>query len=282
MKCERIPLGAQGAYLDTYFLADSPELKAGACRPAVVVCPGGGYAYTSDREAEPIALALCARGFHACVLRYPCAPARFPAALRALAEAVAWVRAGAAENHVDPRQISVCGFSAGGHLAGSLGVFWNAPFLAAETGLAPQDMRPDKMVLCYPVITGGEFAHKGSFDNLLGADADAARRAEVSLEQHVTQDTPPAFLWHTYTDPGVPVENTMLFDLEKDPEELENVAEDPAYGESLAGLQRRLADFVLFHSTGKVYRNRQEPQLRKQEELDAQAERMKEFIRERW
>lgn len=51
MKCERIPLGAQGAYLDTYFLADSPELKAGACRPAVVVCPGGGYAYTSDREA---------------------------------------------------------------------------------------------------------------------------------------------------------------------------------------------------------------------------------------
>ena len=175
MKCERIPLGAQGAYLDTYFLADSPELKAGACRPAVVVCPGGGYAYTSDREAEPIALALCARGFHACVLRYPCAPARFPAALRALAEAVAWVRAGAAENHVDPRQISVCGFSAGGHLAGSLGVFWNAPFLAAETGLAPQDMRPDKMVLCYPVITGGEFAHKGSFDNLLGADADAAR-----------------------------------------------------------------------------------------------------------
>ena len=211
MKCERIPLGAQGAYLDTYFLADSPELKAGACRPAVVVCPGGGYAYTSDREAEPIALALCARGFHACVLRYPCAPARFPAALRALAEAVAWVRAGAAENHVDPRQISVCGFSAGGHLAGSLGVFWNAPFLAAETGLAPQDMRPDKMVLCYPVITGGEFAHKGSFDNLLGADADAARRAEVSLEQHVTQDTPPAFLWHTYTDPGVPVENTMLF-----------------------------------------------------------------------
>ena len=78
------------------------------------------------------------------------------------------------------------------------------------------------------------------------------------------------------------MENTMLFDLEKDPEELENVAEDPAYGEILAGLQRRLADFVLFHSTGKVYRNRQEPQLRKQEELDAQAERMKQFIRERW
>ena len=192
MKCERIPLGAQGAYLDTYFLADSPELKAGACRPAVVVCPGGGYAYTSDREAEPIALALCARGFHACVLRYPCAPARFPAALCALAEAVAWVRAGAAENHVDPRQISVCGFSAGGHLAGSLGVFWNAPFLAAETGLAPQDMRPDKMVLCYPVITGGEFAHKGSFDNLLGADVKKKTERYYCSDRHVTRTTPRA------------------------------------------------------------------------------------------
>ena len=180
------------------------------CRPAVIVCPGGGYAYVADGEAEPIAMALCGRGFHACVLRYPCAPARFPAALCALAEAVAWVRAGAAENHVDPRQISVCGFSAGGHLAGSLGVFWNAPFLAAETGLVPQDMRPDKMVLCYPVITGGEFAHKGSFDNLLGADADAARRAEVSLEQHVTANTPPAFLWHTWTDQSVPAENSLL------------------------------------------------------------------------
>ena len=78
------------------------------------------------------------------------------------------------------------------------------------------------------------------------------------------------------------MENAMLFDLEKDPEELENAAENPAYGEILAGLQRRLADFVLFHSTGKVYRNRQELQLRKQEELDAQAERMKGFIRERW
>ncbi len=212
MKCERIPLGAQGAYLDTYFLADSPELKAGACRPAVVVCPGGGYAYTSDREAEPIALALCARGFHACVLRYPCAPARFPAALRALAEAVAWVRAGAAEKPCGPaanlRMRFFCGRASGGQ-----------PWCVLERTVPRCRNRP-----CPPGHAPGqngallpryyrreEFAHKGSFDNLLGADADAARRAEVSLEQHVTQDTPPAFLWHTYTDPGVPVENTMLF-----------------------------------------------------------------------
>lgn len=78
------------------------------------------------------------------------------------------------------------------------------------------------------------------------------------------------------------MENAMLFDLEKDPEELENVAGKTEYADILSEMQRRLADFVLFHSFGKVYRNRQEPQLRKQEELDAQAERMKKFIRERW
>ena len=169
--------------------------------------------FTSDREAEPIAMAFGARGFHTCVLRYPCAPARFPAALCALAGAVAWVRGHAQELHADPGQIAVCGFSAGGHLAGSLGVFWNEPFLAQQTGLAPDAVRPDKMVLCYPVITSGAFAHTGSFDNLLGEDADAARRAELSLECRVTADTPPAFLWHTYTDPDVPVENTLLFAL---------------------------------------------------------------------
>lgn len=210
MRCERVELGG-GAWLETYFLDASPELKASACRPVAVVCPGGGYAYRSDREGEPIALALCARGFHACVAHYPVAPARFPEALCALARAVAWVRAHAQEIHADAGQVSVCGFSAGGHLAGSLGVFWNAPFLAEAAGLAPEQMRPDKMVLCYPVITGGKFAHKGSFDNLLGEDAGDARRAELSLERCVTPDTPPTFLWHTVTDPAVPVENSLMF-----------------------------------------------------------------------
>lgn len=210
MKCERIPLGADNAWMDTYFLDASPELAAGDCRPVVLICPGGAYAHTSDREAEPIALALCARGFHTGVVRYPCAPARFPAALCALARAVAWMRANAKSFYADASRIAVCGFSAGGHLAGSLGAFWNAPFLAEETGLSPHEMRPDRVVLCYPVVTGGAFAHKRSIDNLLGEDAGAARRAEVSLEQQVTGDFPPTFLWHTCTDPAVPVENSLL------------------------------------------------------------------------
>lgn len=213
MYCERISLGADGAYLNTYFLDASPDLRQSGRRPVVVICPGGGYHFTSDREAEPIAMAFGARGFHTCVLRYPVAPVRYPAALCALAQAVAWVRSNADAYHIDPRQVTVCGFSAGGHLAGSLGVFWNTPSLAKQTGLSPAEMRPDKMVLCYPVITGGEYAHKGSFDNLLGEDADAAKRAEQSLELHVTADVPPTFLWHTYTDDTVPVENSLLLAL---------------------------------------------------------------------
>lgn len=212
MQCENISLGNRGAVLHTYFLEQSPEIRCSDKRPCVVVCPGGAYRYTSDREAEPVALAFAARGIHACVLRYPCAPeAHFPDALCALGSALVWIRAHAAQYAIDARQISVCGFSAGGHLAASLGVYWSEPFLSDLVGEAATEMRPDKMILCYPVITAGEYAHKGSIDNLLGADLGASRRDIASLEQHVKPTTPPAFLWHTLADSAVPVENTLLF-----------------------------------------------------------------------
>lgn len=211
MHCERVPIGPDGAVLETYFLASSPDLKNSACRPVVLICPGGGYSYTSDREAEPVAMAFCARGFHACVLRYPCAPARFPAALCSLARAVAWLRSQAERFGLDGGRVAVCGFSAGGHLAASLGVFWNAPFLAEQTGLEAESVRPDRLVLGYPVISGGEFSHRGSFDALLGPDAGQQAREKLSLERCVTADVLPVFLWHTATDPSVPVENALLF-----------------------------------------------------------------------
>lgn len=209
MICKRVGL-EPSAYLDTYFQECSPELAASSCRPVVLVCPGGGYAFTSDREAEPIALAFAARGFHAAVLRYPVAPHRFPDALCSLARAVAWLREHAEEYHLNASQISTCGFSAGGHLAGSLGVFWNRPFLAEETGLTAEQIRPNRQILCYPAITSGEFAHRGSFENLLGEDADEKTLEQHSLELQVSRDTPPTFLWHTYEDQTVPVENALL------------------------------------------------------------------------
>ena len=178
-------------------------------RRSVIICPGGAYAYRSDREAEPIALVFTAMGFNTYVVEYRVAPAVHPAPVLDVASAVAWVRAHAAEFRADPDAIAVMGFSAGGHAAGSLGVYWHDAPLMAQAGLTPEEAKPNAMVLCYPVITGGEFAHRGSFENLTGT-TDLAVHAEFSLDTKVTSQTPPTFLWHTWEDGAVPVENSLM------------------------------------------------------------------------
>ena len=178
-------------------------------RRSIVICPGGGYQFRSAREAGPIAMVFAAMGFNTFVVEYHVAPAVHPAALFDVAHAVAWVRAHAEECHADPDKIAVMGFSAGGHAAGHLGVRWHEEDLMASFGLTPAQAKPNAMVLCYPVITGGEFAHRGSFVNLTGTE-DLAVHARYSLDEMVTDQAPPTFLWHTFEDGSVPVENTML------------------------------------------------------------------------
>ena len=200
------------ANLFTYFLDNSPEIDPNRKRPIVVICPGGGYHMTSDREAEALAVKFLAMGYHAAVLRYSVAPARFPVALLQLAAAVSLLRGNAEKWHIDPDKIVVQGSSAGGHLAASLGVFWNKPFVAEALGVKAEMVRPNGLMLSYPVITSGEKAHQGSFENVLGEDyADEEKRRFLSLEYNVTKDTPPTFLWHTAPDDTVPVENSLLF-----------------------------------------------------------------------
>jgi acetyl esterase/lipase len=191
--------------METYVL--SGEKK----RPLVLICPGGGYRFVSPREAEPIALQFNAAGFHACVLTYSVAPRRHPQPLRDLSRAMCLIRENASAWRVNPAEIAVCGFSAGGHLAASLGVHWMKSYLEGIPGIVLPENRPNALVLAYPVITSGTHAHEGSFENLLGQDADRHERQEMSLELHVSQNTPPSFLWHTFEDAGVPVENTLLF-----------------------------------------------------------------------
>lgn len=184
----------------------APERK----RPAVIVCAGGGYWQRSDRESEPIALQFMAIGCHAFILDYSVAPNHYPTSVRELGEAVAYIRDHAAQWNVDPKQIIVCGFSAAGHLSCSLGVFWDKELVYGAIGRKPEEIRPDGMILSYPVITGGEFAHVNSFKRLLGDDVTQEERDRVSLEQFVTEKTPKAFIWHTVTDENVPVENSLL------------------------------------------------------------------------
>ena len=210
----RIDLATEGAYLETYFLDYSDRLKNSAVRPVVLICPGGGYSYTTDREAEPLALAFASRGYHAAVLRYPCAPTRYPAALVSLGQAVLWLRAHAEEYRIDGQRLCVSGYSAGGHLAASLGVFWHREFLHKLLGCTGEEIHPQALLLGYPVITDGDGEEKGdyySLRNLLGREASAEEVALQCLENHVTDKTPPTFLWSTDTDELVPIRNSILF-----------------------------------------------------------------------
>lgn len=192
-------------YMMTYILKhpfDDPR-KEPQKRPLIVICPGGGYRYCSEREAEPIALNFNAAGFHAVVVYYS-TNEKYPASLIDLSNAVVKIREHAEEWHVASDKIIVCGFSAGGHLAGNLGVAWNC-----EPAIVRSDEfnKPNGMILSYAVITSGEKTNPASMQVLTGGEEDIMKK--VSLEKNVTKDCPPAFIWHTYTDGVVPIENSV-------------------------------------------------------------------------
>lgn len=180
-------------------------------RGAVLVCPGGGYTNRAAHEQHPIAERYRDAGFHAFVLQYRVHPNLHPAPLLDVSRALRLIRHNANRWGLDPQRIAVCGFSAGGHLTASLGVHYGLDVLDVGDALDGVSCRPDALILSYAVLSGKAFRHEGSFTNLLGPDPDPALFALMSLEDHVTPDTPPAFLWHTADDPVVPVANSLFF-----------------------------------------------------------------------
>lgn len=214
MICKSIPLPPfEDAKLDVICLSDSEELNH-APRPAIIVFPGGGYEFLSDREAEPIAIRFLAEGFATFILRYSIKPnTKGGAPLAEAALAILHLRQHAKEYHLDPDRVFVCGFSAGGHAAGALGVYWDTdPLAKILPAVDPALLCPTGMILSYPVITGGPLTHSGSLKNYFGTKEPSTEQIDFfSLEKHVTKNTPPTFLWHTYTDTTVPFQNTMLF-----------------------------------------------------------------------
>ncbi len=198
----------QGAAGRLYILAwnTPPQLSPRRRRPAVLVLPGGGYGHVSVREGEPVAMTFAAAGYSAFVLDYSVAPARFPTALREAAMAMAYIRAHAGEFEADPAMVAAVGFSAGGHLCGTLGMLFDCP--EVRDIAPPELLRPDALGLCYPVAVSWGKTHEGSFQNLCGQDA--ALRERLSLDRLVRPGVPPVFLWHTRTDESVPVRNSLL------------------------------------------------------------------------
>lgn len=179
-------------------------------RPSILICPGGGYAGVSQREGEPIGLHFLPEGYNVFVLTYSVAPHRFPTQLREVAAAMELIRHNAEEWNCDPSRVAIMGFSAGGHLAAHYSTCYDCPEVRA---LFPASHPASASILCYPVITADpKYAHMGSFINLTGHDPITAEdMAKFSCEQQVTDRTPPAFLWHTAADNGVPVMNSLLY-----------------------------------------------------------------------
>jgi len=179
---------------------------------AVIVCPGGGYTHLADHEGRPVAEWLNSIGITAFVLKYRIGPKyHHPAPLQDAARAIRTVRARAAEWNIDPKRIGILGFSAGGHLASTIGTHFDAGNASAEDPIERVSSRPDLLVLIYPVITMGEFTHAGSKKQLIGENASADMVKLLSNEQQITKQTPPTFLVHTANDSAVPVENSLHF-----------------------------------------------------------------------
>ena len=193
----------------TPFLAPK-ETATGA---AIIVCPGGGYARLSDvKEGSDVAKWLNSLGISAFVLKYRLGMRYHqPTPLLDAARAIRTVRSRAKEWNLDEKRIGILGFSAGGHLASTLGTHFDAGRADAADAIERVSSRPDLMVLVYPVITMGEYTHKGSKLNLLGENPSEDLVKLYSNELQVTKETPPTFLVHTMTDAGVPVENSLMF-----------------------------------------------------------------------
>ncbi len=192
-----------GGYLEVYVRTPSKEINRKS-RPAILIFPGGGYEFLSDREGEPVALAFLSKGYSAFVLNYSLNTS-YPIPLNEAFMAVAYIRENAERYCVNPDKIAAIGFSAGGHLAGLL-----ATATAEEVKSVPicPAVLPNAVILSYPVVTMGEYTHEGS--RRVISDRAKISYEMLSVEKRVTKDSIPAFIWHTVEDNCVPLENSLM------------------------------------------------------------------------
>lgn len=197
----------RAGYLTVYVRKAQSDL-APKLRPAALIVPGGGYQMVSAREGEPVAMRFIAEGYGAFVLDYTVKTA-YPVPLIEAGMAMAYIRENAEKFGIDPAQIVATGFSAGGHLAGMLATLFSDGALKEALREKAEFVRPDAVILSYPVITTKEeFTHGDTAQTISGENAEL--RAALSLETRVTKESSPAFIWHTMEDDAVPVSNSLM------------------------------------------------------------------------
>ena len=215
MKIEKVSLNRinkeSTAYMEVYVQEASEELYI-TKRPLIIQFPGGGYWFVSDREDFPVALSLSSWGYNVAVVHYSVAPATYPSQYIESFEALDYLIKHSEEYFIDTDKISVIGFSAGGHAAAMMATGCKDPFILKTFNVGEDYFKIQAMVLSYPVITGGEFAHRDSFNCLLGMEdsKDSQKAKEFSIENRVNKDTPKAFIWSTFEDELVPCENSLI------------------------------------------------------------------------
>ncbi|MDX1951958.1 MAG: alpha/beta hydrolase [Verrucomicrobiota bacterium] len=180
---------------------------------AIVIFPGGGYGGLAAHEGKGYADWFVARGMAAFVVKYRLGSHgyRHPAMLQDAARSVRLVRSRAAEWKIHVDKIGVIGSSAGGHLASTLLTHFDSGIQQSPDLIERQSSRPNFGILCYPVISMGDITHLGSRRNLLGNEPSPELIKMLSNELQVTSNTPPCFIWHTWEDTAVKVENALEF-----------------------------------------------------------------------
>jgi acetyl esterase/lipase len=193
----------------TPYLPD-PTNRTGA---AMVICPGGGYEHLAPHEGRDYALWLNQHAITCFVLKYRLGSGgyHYPVEFEDGTRALRWVRAHAADYKIDPHRVGIMGSSAGGHMAAMLLTHFDSGNPKADDPVERQSSRPDLGILCYAVITMGEYTHQGSKDNLLGKHPSGKLVKLLSNELQVKTNTPPCFIWCTYEDKTVPMENSLMF-----------------------------------------------------------------------
>jgi acetyl esterase/lipase len=197
-------IGQEEPVLTPYIAGD------GAVRPAIIVCPGGGYHHRAYHEGEPVAQWLNSLGISAFVLNYRLSPYTYKAIENDVYRAIRVVRYNAEKWRIDPGRIGTLGFSAGGHLASCSALYFDRAELRAGDPVDTVSSRADAAVLCYPVISlRGEFGHSGSCDNFFGDLKTPELVNLYSGELNVPDNAPPVFLWHTSNDGSVHVSHSL-------------------------------------------------------------------------